>query len=470
MRGKYVIPAFFCALIASAGTIPPRAIWTTGNPTLVGSPSPDGRILSCVDPGTGDLAVRDTHSGAMRRLTKKDPGSREFAYFSVFSRDGANIAYAWFNKQGFYELRVIDSNGSNAPRTIFSNEEAGFVQPTSWSPDGRSILTLLFRKDNISQIALVSLDGPIEVLKSLAWVYPKKMEISPDGEWIVYDSFAGDRPGQRDIWLLSLSGAGERKLVDDAANDAFPMWSRDGKRVVFVSDRTGSPALWTTPVDGSAGPTRISGDLGAILPMGLTMDGTLFYGVKTGSLSVVVKRNDKRVLRIEGKSPAVSRQGDSIAYLARAASENYGEDAYVIHVRSLSDATDRELRTNLAHIERMRWSPDSATLLVSGSDGKGRKGLFSVRVSDGRTQPLVIDVNASFRGLPGDWIESDKIVFLRSGRTFTFDLRTGKESESNAHQISTKDLDTLSAAGLTATTEGEIHNEVWSLRLNLPQP
>jgi hypothetical protein len=209
--------------------------------------------------------------------------------------------------------------------------------------------------------------------------------------------------------------------------------------------------------------------------MGLTTDGTLFYGVKAGSLSVVVKRrvvkgNDKRVLRIEGKSPAISRQGDSIAYLARAASENYGEDAYVIRVRSLSDATDRELRTNLAHVERMRWSPDATTLLVSGSDGKGRKGLFSVRVSDGRTQPLVIDETASFRGLPGEWIDPDTVAFVRGGRTFTFDLRTGKESESNARELSTKDLDTSPAVGLTATTEGEVHNEVWSLRLNVPQP
>ena len=468
MRGKYVSSTLFCALVASAGTLAPRAIWTTGNPTLVGSPSPNGRLLSCVNPATGDLAVRDTRTGVMRRVTRNEPGGREFAYFSVFSRDGATIAYAWFNKLGFYELRVIDSNGSTAPRTVFSNEEAGFVQPTSWSPDGDRILTLLFRKDNISQIALISLDGTVQVLKSLPWVYPKRMEISPNGEWIVYDSFAGNRPGQRDIWLLAVNGAAERKLIDDAADDLFPMWSPAGRHILFVSDRSGTRSLWLTPANGSAAPQRISCDLGPILPMGLTKDGAMFYGVKAGVTFVVVKDSDGRSIHIEGKSPALAHSGTFIAYLLRAASENYGEDAYVIHVRSIADGTDRELRTNLAHVERMRWSPDDSTLLVSGSDGKGRKGLFTVRVADGRTQPIVNDESASFRGLPGAWIDAENVLFLRSGRTLALDLRTGRESD--AAELAMKDFEKPPPGGLSATTEGEVHNEVWSLRLQMPQP
>ena len=91
----------------------------------------------------------------MRRLTNKPPAaSKEFAYFSVPSRDASRVAYAWFNEAGFYDLRVIPLAGGE-PRVLFRNEEAGFVQPTSWTPDGKQILTLFFRKDNISQIALV---------------------------------------------------------------------------------------------------------------------------------------------------------------------------------------------------------------------------------------------------------------------------------------------------------------------------
>lgn len=56
------------------------------------------------------------------------------------------------NDAVFYEFRVINVDGSGL-RTVYRNEETGFVQPTSWSPDGSRILTLIFRKDNISQIS-----------------------------------------------------------------------------------------------------------------------------------------------------------------------------------------------------------------------------------------------------------------------------------------------------------------------------
>jgi Tol biopolymer transport system component len=39
------------------------------------------------------------------------------------------------------------------------------------------------------------------------------MEISPDGKWIAYDTFAGDKPGPRDIYLLAIDGSSERKLA-----------------------------------------------------------------------------------------------------------------------------------------------------------------------------------------------------------------------------------------------------------------
>jgi hypothetical protein len=183
--------AFACALVADSGASAPRLVWSGPEVTLLGSVSRDGRFLSYVDP-TRNIALREIASGHRRTLTHRPEGSGEFGYFSAISPDSRKVAYAWFNREGFYDLRVIDIDGTNE-RVLYRNEEAGFVQPCAWSPDSKSILTLLFRADNISQIALVPVDsGPPKILRSLNWVYPKRMDLSPDGRFVVYDSFARD--------------------------------------------------------------------------------------------------------------------------------------------------------------------------------------------------------------------------------------------------------------------------------------
>ena len=143
------------AAALAAAPAEPRLVWSAANTNLLGGPSPDGRFLSFVDSATGDLALLEIATGKPRRLTNNTPGSGQFAYFSSISPDGKRIAYAWFNEEKFYDLRVLEIDGGGEPVTLFRNEEAGFVQPCAWSPDGKQILTLLFRKDNISQIALV---------------------------------------------------------------------------------------------------------------------------------------------------------------------------------------------------------------------------------------------------------------------------------------------------------------------------
>ena len=191
--GFAVLSAIGCIVLADSGTLTPKLVWTGPEVTLLGGVSRDGRFLSYIDPATRNLAIREMASGERRILTNKPAGSGEFGYFSAISPDSRRVAYAWFNKEGFYDLRVIGTDGSHE-RILFSNEEAGFVQPCAWSPDSKFILTLFFRADNISQIALVpSEGGPPKVLRSLNWVYPKRMDISPDGRFIVYDSFA-ERP------------------------------------------------------------------------------------------------------------------------------------------------------------------------------------------------------------------------------------------------------------------------------------
>ncbi|MBI1789820.1 MAG: PD40 domain-containing protein [Acidobacteria bacterium] len=393
----------------------PRLVWSGAEVTLLGGPSRDGRHFSYVDPATGNLAIRELASGHGRIVTQKPAGSREFAYFSAISTDSRRVAYAWFNEEGYYDLRVVDLDGSN-PRVLYRNEEAGFIQPCAWTPDSRSILTLLFRADNISQIALVPAGGgPPKVLRSLNWVYPKRMDISPDGRYIVYDSFAGESSGDRTLYLLSADGASEKKLISAPGNHLFPLWTAGGKRVLYVSDRSGRMDAWELEIENGeprGAPKLLRRDLGRILPMGITAAGDLYYGLRSGSVDVFVTtlsdptRAARRVtLRFPGRNsmPDWSRDGKAIAYLSRRGSENFGQESRAIVIRKLDSEEERELLPKLAHLERVRWSPGGDALLVSGSDNKSRGGLYLVNPETAAVRPLVNEAAASFRGFEGVW-------------------------------------------------------------------
>ena len=91
-------------------------------------------------------------------------------------------------------------------------------------------------------------------------------------------------------------------------------------------------------------------------------------------------------------------------------------------IRSIEPNEERELAAKLAHIERVRWSPDSGSLLISGSDSKGRGGLFGVEVKTGVLTPIVVEAGASFRGFEGVWSKGGKSLFYLHGDS---ELRAG---------------------------------------------
>jgi imidazolonepropionase-like amidohydrolase/Tol biopolymer transport system component len=61
--------------------------------------------------------------------------------------------------------------------------------------------------------------------------------ISPDGSQVVFAALG-------DLWVMNASGGQPHRITDDPALDAAPMWSPDGKSIVFSSDRVGGMNLW----------------------------------------------------------------------------------------------------------------------------------------------------------------------------------------------------------------------------------
>ena len=58
--------------------------------------------------------------------------------------------------------------------------------------------------------------------------------------------------GTRDIWIFDLVRGGKTRLTFDPADDIGPIWSPDGTRIAFTSDRSGQRDIYWKPSDGSA--------------------------------------------------------------------------------------------------------------------------------------------------------------------------------------------------------------------------
>jgi Tol biopolymer transport system component len=432
-------------LAASHGLAAPRLVWAGPQVNTLGAPSPDGRWLSFADPATGELAVRDLRTGETRFVTRKSESDKgQFAYFSVFGPDSRQVAYAWFNQEGFYELRLTVIPEGDArparPRTLYRNREAGFVQPCAFSPDGKQILTLFFRRDNVSQIALVSVaDGAAAPLRSLSWIYPKRMDFSPDGGSLVYDNASEPDAYERDIFLLSPDGSAETRLLGGPANELFPLWGPAGDAVIFSSDRAGAPGIWSLPVVGGkpAGePRMLAGGMGRFLLLGLTRQGDLYVGKRTGKSAVLsvdaeTGRAERALPEQEGdvRGAVSSPDGSTIAYLSPAASENYGLESRGVRLYSVTQSVSQPLPVKLAHVERIWWRPDGAQLLVAGSDRRARNGVFVHDIAGATTSPLYLEDEADFRGVDAAWSADGKGVwFVRRGKSLVLlDLESRQE-------------------------------------------
>lgn len=417
---------------ASAAAVA-RQVWRGPQVDAMGHPSPDGRFLSFVDWATGDLAVRDLSTGQVRRLTHKGTWlqSDEFAEFSVFSRDGQTIAYAW-SKGRFYELRTVRmADGSS--RVVYSNPEAAYLQPVGFSADGQSIVAVLSFANGSSQIVKVAAEsGAAEVVRSFDWGYPGRVTVSPDGRYLAFDYPSSEAQLRRDVYVLAIDTRREERIVEDPAHELLVGWSPAGDRVLFSSDRTGKVGLWTIAVtEGSpAGPPQlIKSEVGHVFPIGVTPTGAVFYASGGGMRNVFVDEFDPVLWDLKGNAqnaaqhfigtnygPGWSRRGRKLAFYSHRG--EYPLKVLVVVVRDLETGEEREIQTTLRHggapFLAPTWAADDRSLLLVLPDRQGRFGVFQLDLDTEKQTKLLQEPGVHYRY--AEWLpEGRRFISVASG-------------------------------------------------------
>lgn len=391
----------------SPSTQTARLVWTGPDAfgSVRGTISPDGRYLTYLDIATGGLALRDLRDNTSRVLAQ-EPGNAMF--YAVFSPDGRRVAYVWSTRSATgteFDVRVVSTTGGDAakPRVVYRNAEMRFPRPFGWTADGKQLLVLRALKDGTNQIAFVGVeDGSARVLKSVPWNYTA-MSLSPDGRYVAYDSPVETSMAPNEIFILAADGSRETKAVQGPGINRSPVWSPDGSRLLFLSDRTGTTSLWSVPMqDGrTTGPPELSkADVGSVRLQGITQNGALHY-LAGGVTSVNVYVADVDGMRVVGtprvvsdrfinsnSAPTWSPDGQRLAYLS-----SRGQAGRVLVIRTMSSGEEKDINLpsdvqtgNL--VPAPRWFPDGRSLLVLGFLPAGAGRYYRVDVATGKTETI----------------------------------------------------------------------------------
>ena len=69
---------------------------------------------------------------------------------------------------------------------------------------------------------------------------------SPDGQRLV---FLSNRDGNTEVYVMDADGSNSTNLTQNVGDDWSPVWSPDGQRLAFLSNRDGNTEVYLVDVD-----------------------------------------------------------------------------------------------------------------------------------------------------------------------------------------------------------------------------
>jgi len=457
--------------IASVDGGPARRISDAGyNPAW----SPDGRELAVATEGVVDPAMRkavseilriDVATGHRRLLVGDDgvqpswsPHGLRIAYWGVPADSARRILWTvpagggtpvkvlddgflnWnpvWSPDGAWLYFGSDRSGSlnlwRLPIDERTGEVGGEAEPVttpstasgfwSLSQDGTRILYAANEsKANVERFpfdpAGLQVTGRAEAVTRGSHMV-RSCAVSPDGRRIAFHAALP----REELFVAGVDGSGLQQLTDDGFKDRQPVWSPDGRRLLFYSNRGGSYEAWIVNAGGGK-PERV-------LPPG------------RASVTVPVWSPDGRKVACtsDGKAAVIDLAQPLAARQAKALPEAAGETFYP----SSWSADGRGLAGNLARLDGSTVEGIGLHLLGSSTYLRWTsRGTNPVWLHDGR-----------------------RLLYIEAGKVLAFDTQTNEARDllapppHSAYELVTTSPDDRSLFIVRAVDDGDI----WLLTL-----
>src|SRR5438874_1524665 len=352
--------------------------------------SPDAKTVAFVSGGDIWTALV---SGGEARLLVAHP-----AYDSrpLFSPDGKSLAFI-STRSGNGDIYVVDLATSQTRRITYDDARD---QLDAWSRDGKWIYFSSNSRsgdggaNDIYRVA--SSGGTPMMITDERMINEYNASPSPDGKslaFIGYGSASGQwwRHGrshmdETQIWLRPEASTSQyRQLAGDGAKQLWPMWTPDGSRLFYMSDRSGNENIWTMTLSSSDAKQVTNFKDGRVLWPSIAIDGsTIVFERNLGIWRLDTASSNATAIPITlrgvASAPglehrrindrfseyAVAPDGKKFAFIARG-------DIFAAQSKEPGDAT-RVTNTAGAEFEVV-WSPDSKTI-VYASDRSGTNHLY----------------------------------------------------------------------------------------------
>jgi tricorn protease len=202
--------------------------------------SPDGkRIVVSVH---GEIFTAPVEEGDIARLTESPYRDRH----PVYSPDGKKVAFI-SDETAEDRIHIVPSDGGQK-QMLYPEESLTYAYVWAdsfqvlWSPDGKKLAYCaergLFSLDLDKQETRRLATGEHGVIRDATW--------SPDGQWIAY--VTNRVTYADDVYVVNVEDAKEYCLTEDPLDDLSPVFTPDGKKILFVSKRDGDSQVYLLPL------------------------------------------------------------------------------------------------------------------------------------------------------------------------------------------------------------------------------